>query len=62
MVGLYGGAGSLTQAEALVRQARPQIVLGAACLEALEALEMVQMPETIETIDKVEPLGPRAAS
>ena len=35
---LYGGAGSVAQAEALVRQARPQIVLGDAWRQALEAV------------------------
>ncbi len=33
---LYGGASSLAQAEAMVRQARPQIVLGNAWKQALE--------------------------
>lgn len=59
---LHGGAGSLTQAEALVRQARPQIVLGGAWLEALAAVEMAHLSGTIETSDRVEPLDRQAAS
>lgn len=41
---LHGGAGTLAQAEALVRQAQPQIVLGTAWKQALEQTSEPALP------------------